>query len=205
MGRILRINPVARAIGVISAVAILVGGVTFAALQSQVTLTDNTIGSADSNLQIWDGATWAQTAPGFAVDDLIPGEWSDENFVYFKNASEADLDVTAKISEPVAPPEGFGFSGWENLKVKIKAYAPDCLGNTKETDFAALITGNVEMPCNALSEGATGNGGVEATEGNYSLSYKIAPEVVTGTDVNVGEFDYTFTGTVVASEPELTE
>lgn len=196
--RLLKLNPVAKAVGVMSAVAVLVGGVTFAALSSSVTLTNNTVSGADANLQIWDGGDWNTTAPGFNVDDLIPGDqWSSENFFYFNNAGDTDLKVVAQSSNPgdVDP----GFSEWADLKVRFTSYAPGCVDPDVETDMAALIAGNVELPCNNLDKDAVGNSGVEATEGNYSVSYMIAPEEVSGADVNVSAFVYTFTGTVAAT------
>ncbi|HTE21438.1 MAG TPA: hypothetical protein VK674_00165 [Candidatus Limnocylindria bacterium] len=196
--KLLKFSPVARAIGVISAVTVLVGGVTFAALQSEATLTNNTLSAPDSSLLIWDGAVFAATAPGFAVEDLVPGDWTEENFFYFQNDSDANLDVKAAASAPTTL-EGITA---EDVKVRFTSYAPECEGaNTVETTLAelALVDGDVELPCNSLSEDATGNGGVEETEGNYSVSYKILPEDVTDDDVNVGSFDYTFTGTIVGS------
>src|SRR5687767_2695010 len=98
--RIPRINPALRAAGVLSAVAVLVGGVTFAALQSSATLTNNTISSADASLLLWDGDSFESTATGFTVEELVPGEWTEENLFYFKNDSAADLDVTVAASTP---------------------------------------------------------------------------------------------------------
>jgi len=202
--RLLKLNPVAKAVGVISAVAVLVGGVTFAALSSDVTLTNNTVSGADANLQIWDATVpaWGTTAPGFQVNDLVPGEnWSSENLFYFQNAGDTDLKVVAKATNPgdVDP----GFNDWADLKVRFTSNAPGCALPTVTTDMAALIAGNVELPCNSLDKDAAGNAtpGAENTEGNYSVSYMIAPEEVTGDDVTVSPFVYTFTGTVVTPAP----
>lgn len=224
-----KMNPVARAIATIAAVATLVTGATFAALSSSVTLTGNTISAADANLQIWNGTTFTNTTEGFAVDDLVPGEWSEENFIYFKNVSGTPLNLTASSSEPqlAEGEDSFGFSGWENLKVRITSHNPDCAddneglttmtnndsddneepghsdSNVVETDMAALIAGDVELPCNSLGESAQGNAGNEGTEGNYSLAYKISSSAVGDSDdINIGAYDLTFTGTVAGTEDE---
>jgi hypothetical protein len=203
------LNPVTRAVGVFSAVAIITGGVTYAALTSSATLTDNTITSANASLLLWDGETFASTAPGFDFTGLIPGEGSDEKKFYVKNAGDSALDVTAHVPvAPEAPAEGYGFTGWENLKVNFKSFAPDCpIGdNTVETTMAALMAGEVALPCNTLDKDAQGNGNVgsENTEGNYSVTVDIEPSAVTpGATPSVGDFDLVFTGTAAADNDSL--
>jgi predicted ribosomally synthesized peptide with SipW-like signal peptide len=200
-------NPIARAIAIFGAVAVLVTGVTYAALTSSATLTGNTITSANSSLLIYDGTTFASTANGFDVTGLIPGQGSDENFVYLKNAGDTDLKVTVSSDTPVAPPAGYGFTGWENLKVTIKDYDPTCVGNaTVNTTMQELMApGGVVLPCSgALSEGAQGDNSVLDTEGNYSFTFDIAPESVTpGGSPGVGDFNLTFNGTAVATPVEV--
>ncbi len=194
--KIPRINPALRAVGVISAVVVLVGGVTYAALQSSATLTNNTIAAADASLLLWDGDSFEPSAPGFTVEDLVPGEWTTENLFYFKNNGGADLDIKVAATSPTV--DGVAAA---NVKVRFTSYAPGCVSNTVETTLDAIDTGDVALPCNALSEAAQGNSGVPATEGNYSVSYRIEPTDVTGSDVNISGFDMIFTGTAVASTP----
>lgn len=194
------LNPVVRAAGVISAVAIVTGGVTFAALSSSVTLTDSTISTANANLQIFDGTVFANTAPGFAVTGLVPGAGSEENEFYLRNAGDTDLKVTAAIvGTPTAPEGGYGFAGWENLKVNFKSLEPGCVNNTVNTTAEALMAGEVELPCNPLTEGAQGNNSVPATEGNYTVSFDIAAAAVTGESAGITDLDLRFTGTAVGS------
>ena len=193
-------SPLLRAIFVIGAVAALVTSITFAALTSTATLTNNTISSADSNLTIWDGAAFATTAPGFDVTDLVPGEGSDEYFYYLKSESDAPLYITVHVpAEPTAPEGGFDFTGWENLEVTFKSYAPGCGDDTVMTDMQALLDGEVELKCNPIAADAQGNNavGAEETEGNYSVSFDIDPSSITGDDPEVGNFDMVFTGSVI--------
>lgn len=192
------INPVVRAAGVISAVAIVTGGVTYAALSSSATLTDNTITSANASLLLWDGDSFENTAPGFDVTGLIPGEGSGENKFYVRNAGDTNLNVTAHVPvEPEAPAGGYDFTGWENLKITFKSYKDGCADNTVDTNMAALIAGQVALPCNNLAEGAQGNDqpGQENTEGNYSVAFDINPDSVNGDSPGVGDFDIVLTGT----------
>lgn len=222
MVSIRRINPVARAIVVIGAVMALVTSVTFAALQSQATLTNNTISTATAGLLLWDGDSFESAAPGVTVTGLIPGDWSEDYPVYFQNSGEGPLYLRASVPETPALPEGmddYGFSGWENLKVAIKGYcAPAGEESTEHlraqrrgdwkhwgdeekshvvrTDMAALLAGDVELPCGPLAEGAVGDANTPNTAGNYSLSFKIKPDAITGESAGVGNFNIVFTGSL---------
>jgi len=64
-----------RAFGVMAAVAVIVSGVTFAALQSQqAKLTGNIIQTATANLQVSpNGSSYANSLDGFAFQNLVPG------------------------------------------------------------------------------------------------------------------------------------
>jgi predicted ribosomally synthesized peptide with SipW-like signal peptide len=201
MGTLTKFNPIARAVGVMGVVAALATGVTFAAFSSTATLTDNTISAADANLLVWDGDSFESTAPGFTIADLVPGEGSTDNMFYLQNNSGGALYVSAHVPDmPDEPEGGYGFTGWENLKVTFKSYAPDCEEPEVNTTMAALLAGNVELPCNTLAEGAQGNAGEQATEGNYSVSYDIDPSSLNSgvDDAGVGDFDLQLIGSFVA-------
>lgn len=191
-----QINPVVRAVAVIASVMALVTGVTFAALQDSVTLQNNTIASANADLLIWDGDSFEETAPGFTVTNLIPGDGSNEYPFYLKNSGGTALNVSASV--PVAPADpggGYDFTGWENLKVTIKSTDPACIGSpTVNTDMAALLVGGVALPCNSLAAGAQGDSNNLATEGNYTMEFDIVPASVTGDSPGVGNFDIVLTG-----------
>lgn len=222
MVSIRKINPVARAIVVIGAVMALVTSVTFAALQSQATLTNNTISTATAGLLLWDGDSFESAAPGVTVTGLVPGDWSEDYPIYFQNSGEAPLYLTASVPEQPALPEGmedYGFSGWENLKVSIKGYcapaeeAPtdgvqarrtghwhkwgdEDKAHIVKTDMAALLAGDVKLPCGPLAEGATGDMGTPNAAGNYSLSFKLKSDAITGESAGVGNFNIVFTGSM---------
>lgn len=215
MVSIQQINPVIRAVVVIGAVMALVTSVTFAALQSQATLTNNTISTATAGLKLWDGDSFESTAPGVNVEGLIPGDWSESYPIYFQNDGDAPLFLTANVPEQPQLPEGmedYGFTGWENLKVAFKGYCGE--GASEEanrsnkwkddkqkdyvvkTDMAALLAGEVTLPCGPLAEGATGDSNTPGTAGNYSVSFKIASDAITGDQAGVGSFDVVFNGSV---------
>jgi hypothetical protein len=186
----IHINPFARAVAVIAAVATMVTGVTFAALNSQATLTNNSISTSTASLKLWDGDSFESTAPGFTVTDLVPGTGKEYPF-YFKNEGPA-VNVTAHIP---AAPTATGFTGWENLKIDLTSDMTGCAAPTVHTDMGALLGGEVALPCNPLAAGAQGNAGVPGTEGNYKIKFDIVPAAITGSSASVGNFDLVFTGT----------
>ena len=203
--RVKKFNPLARAIAVISVVAVSLTGVTYAALQSTATLSANTISVADSNLLIWDAsaAAFEEEAPGFTIENLIPGQGSEENKFYLKNDSDGPLYVYAHVPETPAEPEGgYGFSGWQNLIVTFKSYEPGCVDNMVATNMADLLAGNVALPCNTFSQNAQGDSGNIATEGNYSVTFDINPSAhIDGADdAGVGAFDIDFIGSLIEAE-----
>jgi hypothetical protein len=209
------IHPVLRAVGVVSAVVAIAGGATYAAMTNTATLADNTIESANANLQIWNGSTFTNTAPGFHVAGLVPDHYTTPQNFYFKNAGDTPLNVGAKVPEaPPAPEGGYGFQGWKHLHVKFTSNAPGCDDPSTQTTMAALLGLDpdteqplvnpqpVLLPCNPLGVGAQGDSSTPATEGNYSVQYKIDSSAVTGDNVGVGSFNVVFTGTVTSDEPE---
>jgi len=94
---------------------------------------------------------------------------------------------------PGAPEDGYGFSGWENLTVKLTSEACD---EVVMTDLGALHEGQVDLPCNALTE--TGEG-EDAPE--YTAHFDITPSAVTGTHAGVDDFDLVFTGMAATTPP----
>lgn len=186
---------ISRAVGVIGATAVLATGVTFAALQSNVaTLSNTSVTSSTASLKLWDGDSFELVAPGYTITNLVPGTGSAVQHLYMQNDGQIPLNVTAHVP---AAPSASGFSGWENFKVKIASET----GGSVETNMQALLSGNVVLPANPLSAGATGNSNVEGTEGNYTVTFDIDPSSTFGNSVSVGSFNIDFTGT----QPETPE
>ena len=184
------INPLVRSVGIFGAVAAIATGVTFAALNSQATLTDNTISSTTADLKVYDFAVpgFVSSAPGFTITDLVPGTGVTKT-AYFQNGGGVPLTVTAHV--PTLPSSS-GFSGWNNLTVDITAQ--NCLP-VVHTDMAALNAGEVAMPCNPLAAGATGDSNTFGTPGNYDFHFDVVSASITGSQVTVDGFNLVFTGT----------
>ncbi len=196
MGRLSKFSPIARAVAIIGVTAGMVTGVTFAALSSTATLTDNSIASVSAGLQIYDAPSgvYATSGKGFTITDLIPGTPTTPQVFYLKNTSTANEKVT--IAVPTAP-SATGFTGWENLKVTFKNLND---GSTNSGTFQDLLNNDFNLP-GTLPAGAQGNNtpGAENTAGNYRVSFEIDSNKVSGSQVTVSNFDIAFTATPVAT------
>jgi len=95
-------GPLLRAFFVLSAVGMLVTGVTFASLQSQqASLTGNSIQSATADLRIGTSAsTFDVSRNGFTFKDVVPGGPAmpvDGQTFYLKNYGSAPLSLKVVI------------------------------------------------------------------------------------------------------------
>jgi hypothetical protein len=187
-------NPVLRAIGVIGVVAGLTTAVTFAALNDKAVLADTSLSTPTANLTLFNAETqgFAAQVPGFKIQNLIPGQGSGEKAFYLKNGGDLDMDISAHVPNAPAPPAGgFGFSGWDNLTIVFKNKNT---GDTVNTNMAELLAGEVQLPGNPLHAGATGDPNTADAEGNYTVTFDIKPEAVTGSHAGTGDFNIVFTG-----------
>lgn len=186
MVQVQKINPVVRAILVVGAAAGLVVGVTFAALNSQATLTGNTI-SATSGLQVsTDGETFGGSIPGFSFANVVLGDATGVNNTFkLRNGSTSNMNVTLKI--PTAPT----FTGGtvDQTKVHVKL---DCTGpvlTVASTTLAALTAGEVSLTGGTLTAGATAD---------CTMNVTMDSDAITGaTSTTSSPFDLRFTGTGV--------
>ena len=185
---VLKMNPLLRAIGVIGVVVALVTSITFAALQSQATLTNNTISTGSADLLLYDGDSFEATAPGFNITNLTPGTPSSAQNFYFRNNGTITLDISARI--PVAP-STTGIGDFAKVDVTI-----DCQGVGNDpvvTTMAALIAGEVPLDV-TLVGGAQGVIGETANPANCTAVFNIDPSTVSGESATIGVFDLRFTG-----------
>jgi hypothetical protein len=194
---------VARSVAVIGGMGALIAGVTFAALTSgPATLASNTLSTATAELQVSNnGTTFSPSVAGFAVTGLIPGDGSTHKKFYMKNSGDVDLALSVHVPHtPPAPTGGYGFTGWQNLKVFIKDLST---GEVTTTNMTDLLAGDVSLT-GSLGQGVTGNPATPAAPGNYELWYDITPSALTGGTAGVGAFDLQFMGTSTTASPTPT-
>lgn len=186
--------PLLRAIGVLSAIGIVVTGVTFAALQSQqATLTGNTISSASADLRIGTSATTFSTTPthsGFSFQSVIPGAPAvpvDGNIFYLKDAGTAPLAL--KVAVGTAPTNT---SDVDLSKVFIELTRVDT-GAVQTLSLKSLIDGYAAngLP---LTDPIAPNAVIQ-----YKLRASMAADAFSGPGATIGGIDLVFYGTAVAS------
>jgi hypothetical protein len=189
-------NPQVRSVSIFGVVAVLVTGVTYAALQSQATLTNNTIASATASLQVQSTGSFASQDAGFAFTGVIPGGSAVPalgNAFKLRNNGTIDLDIAASI--PTAPTFTVSpVAGPVDLS-KVDLVLSCTTGANSfalTTDIAALVA-------------AHGTGGVSMTPDNLPFSglntadctvqVQMDSDAFTGGSANSTNFNIVFTGT----------
>ena len=186
MVNIQKINPMARAIGVIGAVAALVTATTFAALTSNSVALDNSQFSTQSaSLKIWNGAIYTTSATGFDFDNLALGTPSSEFTFWLQNDGTAPLTVSGLGA--VGTYSGFVDFGQVNVEIRNISNAGGSPTSPVIYTFAQLLDGTPDLlPGNPLAAGA---------ENQYGVKVTVNSGAVSGSSASVDEFDWNFTGT----------
>jgi len=189
-------SPVLRAVGIIGVVAGLVTAVTFAALQSQATLTSNTIASATAQLAVSSTSgcsavtgTFGQTETGFAFTGLVPGGTdSGAKTFCLQNTGTDNMSVNVKI--PVFPTWTVTPPGTvDNSQVNLAFTCTGAGGTFAVTDNVNDIGLNT-----ANLSGGTLNAGTTDT---CTVTASMTSSAFTGESASSTTFDLTFTGTGV--------
>lgn len=187
-------NPVARAIAVFGVVAIAVTGVTYAAINSQATLTNNIISSATANLQVKSTGSFATQDAGFAFTGVIPGgpavPAAGKAF-QLKNAGDTDLDIS--VSVPTAPTFSGGPVDMSKVNLIVSCTTPGGKNFGITKDIAALegahTTGGVLLTSDFLPK-------TTDTLANCVAKIQMDVDAFSGSNTGVSDFfNIVFTGT----------
>ncbi len=200
MKQVLRLNPMFRAVGVFSAVAALVTGITFAALTSQASLVNNTISSATASLQVKSSGSFATQDAGFVFSGVTPGGGAVPALGYafqLRNNGTVDLNIAASI--PTAPifTVSPGPGAVDLTKVDLIL---SCTAGSETfaltTDLAALVaahgTGGVVMAPDALP--FSGSNTADCT-----AKVQMDSDAFAGGSASSTNFNIVFTGTNVVA------
>lgn len=190
-----RVAPWLRAVLVLAAVGLIVGRVTFAALQSQqAVLAGNTIESATAALQLaTDGATFVSSVQGFTFSGLIPGgpampTQNNGKALWFKNSGNAPLSVKAMIS--TAPT----VTGDIDLSKVFLVINPAGGGSSQTVSLAALqsaaSTGGVALTTPVLAPG---------TQVQYNVQVSMAADAFSGNSASIQNLNIVFVGAAYIS------
>ena len=179
-----KMGPATRAVLVIGSVAALVTGVTFAALTSKATLTDNTISSATADLQIdntQNGLGFSSTDTGYAFTGIVPGGAGSNtgNFSLLNNGT-ANLSLTVKLDvTPVCTVIPSGTVSTNLVHVLIQRGA----GLPQDLLLSNLIAGPQAISGGNLASGVSENDNVQV---------KMDAGAFTGSSASCSAFQFVF-------------
>ncbi len=192
MKRFTTTKALARAIGIVGAVIIVVSGVTFAALQSQqAVLKGNTIQTAVANLQVSsNGTTYSNSLDGYVFSSLIPGgQPSPLNGypVYLKNGGSTALALKLAISKPISNPDNVDLSKVHVILSPLGAGAPQNI--TLQDLITSTTSGGVALSqmTRLIASQVTG----------FTLQISMDSDAVSGPSATISDIDFSFGATAV--------
>lgn len=185
-------NPLTRTMLIVAVLLSLVGGVTFAALQSQTKLTGSTIQTATANLLIGrDSTNLANTQAGFSFTNLVPGGTltpSNGYPVYLKNAGGTPLSIKFAVSGTPSNPNNVDLT---KVSVHINSTTS---GQTQIFTLQSLIDSNA-------------TGGLTMTLVSVlfpdqlqplTMQVSMARDAFDGQSASIGAIDFVITGTATS-------
>lgn len=185
-----RMVPWLRAVLILAAVGLVVGRVTFAALQSQqAVLSGNMIESATAALQLsTDGANYASSQQGFNFSGLIPGgpampsQYGGKP-LWFKNNGNATLTIKAMITTPPT------VTGDVDLAKVFVVITPASGGTAQTVSLAALqaanSSGGVSLNIPVITAGS---------QVQYNIQASMATDAFAGNSASIQNLNIVFVG-----------
>ena len=190
-------GPLLRAAGVLSAVGVLVTGVTFATLQSQqATLAGNSIQSASADLRVGTSASsFAASRSGFSFQDIVPGGPAvptDGFTFYLKNYGSASLKLTTAV----------GSVPTNTVYVNGSASTTASVDMSKVTiELTRVDTSAVQTVSLQSLVGGFPSSGLQLTDPiapgtvvQYKLRASMAADAFSGSSASLGGIDLVFSG-----------
>ncbi len=197
-----KIGVIARAGTMLSALAVLAGGITYAALQDTATLTDNTIASATANLQVstaddcaTSDAGFSAEAEGFDFSGVVPGGGSSEaKHFCLRNVGDESAPLMVKVTIPELPTytdtsDQTVTVNNSKVHLDIDCTTPDSFG-AGDSIQALWQTGK--------DQGTLGSGETASCEVKASMD----ANAFTGDGIKSSNFDLVFSGDAVNTPAE---
>lgn len=187
MKQVVNMKALARAVAVVTAVSIVVTGVTFAALQSQAgVLRGNIIQTAVASLQVSrDGTTYSSTMDGYVFGNLVPGGASSPTGgypVYVKNIGTTPLAVNISVKGPIANTDNVDLS---KVHVQLTPINGGAGQNMLLQDLiAASSTGGIPVNSTDRLNPSQAFG--------YLLRISLDGDAVTGPSATLSNIDFSF-------------
>lgn len=178
---------IARSLTVMVAVTLMVGGVTYALLQSQnATLTGSSIQSATADLRIGTSAsTFDASRNGFIFKDIIPGGNAmpaDGHTFYLKDYGTSALKLRMSLGSTPTNAAAVDLS-----KVHVVLLRVDTGSQEQTASLRVLQENGLDLGEN-ISPGAVAQ---------YKIKVKMDADAYHGTGASIGNLDFIFSGTAV--------
>lgn len=172
---------------VIVATIAAVGGITFAALQSQPAITKgNTIQTAVASLQVSsNGSTYSSSMDGFNFNNLIPGGQpapSGGYAMYVRNAGTTPLALRLSVSSLVANPDNVDLS---KVHVLLTPLNSSTTQNFILQDLIAAQTSGGAAVTSASRIISTQSMG-------FSMQVSLDADAITGPSASLSNIDFSF-------------
>jgi hypothetical protein len=184
-----------RATGVTAAVVISVGGITFAALQSQQdVLMGNTIETATADLRLsTDGINYSNSHTGFDFNGLIPGGPAQPATgypFYLKNAGNAPLGLKLAVSSVPSNPDNVDLG-----KVNVLLTTVGSGSGPQSFSLQSLLAG----PGGGGGQSIATTSMPSGTTQQYKLQVSMASDAVNSPTASLGNIDFAFSATAQAN------
>lgn len=182
---------VTRALLALIVVGVVVGGVTFAVLQSQAaTLTGNKIMTATANLQVsQEDANYKDSAVGYSFMALVPGGQPSPSFpVYVKNTGTTKLALRVSVPGPLTNTGNIDLS-----KVHVILTYPESGGFEQSITLSELVASNATGGVPLVRYTAMpGN-----TRAPMTIKVSMDADAYTGPGATIDNFNISFSGVAV--------
>lgn len=194
MYKLKTMRPLMQAMGIITAVMVLVTGVTFAALQSQqAVLKGNSIATAMAELKISkDNITYANLLDGYTFGNLIPGGSptpTNGNPIYLQNTGSVALAAKLSVNEALSNPNNVDLAKVHIILLPSGGGAPQ---NISLKDLvSASSTGGIALSGGGLNHiNAGGNA-------SFAMQVMLDSDAISGSSANIGNLIFNFDATAV--------
>lgn len=183
---------IGRLAGLVFALIVMCGSVTYAALQSQqAKLTDNLIQTATANLQIGpDGNSFGSSLNGFVFGGLIPGGGAIPQTgysVFVKNTGNASLSLRLSVTNTPLNADNVDLD-----KVHV-ILTPKAGGSTQNFTLKSLIESAASGGLTILSPNQLLPGQISG----YTLQVSMEVDAMNGTSATISGLDFSFSGSTV--------
>lgn len=178
---------------VVTAVMVIVAGVTFAALQSQAaTMKGNTIQTATASLKVSsDGTNYTDTLTGYQFNNLIPGGNAMPTSgysVYLRNDGTAPVAIKLSAATTISNPDNVDLS-----KVYITLEPVNFIGTAQKMSLQDLLTD--DPAAGVALTGATRLGAGQSLW--YYMRVSMDADAVSSPSASIGNLDLKFVAQAV--------